>query len=153
MTIEPIASLAKADWLKLRKALWPEGADAEHEEEMAELLANPSRFGQFLARSDAGTPIGLAEVSVRTDYVNGTESSAVAFLEGLYVAPQARRAGVARALVQAVRTWALAQGCTELASDTQLENTLSQAVHTRLGFIETERVVYFNMVLQQPNAA
>jgi aminoglycoside 6'-N-acetyltransferase I len=153
MKIEAITSLATADWLTLRKALWPDGSDAEHVEEMAEFLADPSRFGQFLARSEGGTPVGMAEVSIRSDYVNGTESSPVAFLEGLYVAPQARRTGVARALLQAVRTWALAHRCTELASDTQLENTLSQAVHARLGFIETERVVYFNMALQQPNAA
>jgi len=153
MTIEPISSVAKADWLKLRKALWPEAADIEHEEEMAEFLVNPSRFGQFLARSEDGTPVGLAEVSVRSDYVNGTASSPVAFLEGLCVSPQIRRTGVARRLLEAVRSWALAQGCTELASDTQLENTDSQAVHARLGFIETERVVYFNMVLRQPNTA
>ena len=43
--------------------------------------------------------------------------------------------------------WAQARGCAELASDTQLENTLGQTMHSRLGFTETERVVYFNMAL------
>jgi aminoglycoside 6'-N-acetyltransferase I len=54
---------------------------------------------------------------------------------------------VARALVQAVAGWAKRRGCHELASDTALENALSQIVHQRLGFEETERVVYFNMQL------
>jgi aminoglycoside 6'-N-acetyltransferase I len=39
-------------------------------------------------------------------------------------------------------------GCTELASDTQLDNAVSQAVHVRLGFVETERVVYYKTVLR-----
>jgi aminoglycoside 6'-N-acetyltransferase I len=95
----------------------------------------------------AARPLALAEVSLRHDYVNGTETSPVAFLEGLYVAPRARRQGVARTMLLAVRAWARARGCSELASDTQLENTLSQAVHARLGFTKTECVVYFNMPL------
>jgi len=69
----------------------------------------------------------------------------VAFLEGLYVMPEARRQGAARALIDAVRAWARDRGCKELASDTALDNVVSQAAHTRLGFRETERVVYFNM--------
>ena len=38
-------------------------------------------------------------------------------------------------------------GCTELASDTQPENLVSQAVHAQLGFVETERAVFFSMSL------
>jgi len=153
MKLVPLASVPNPDWLRLRRVLWPEGPDAEHEQEMAQFVADPKRYGQFMACSDDGTPTGFVEVSVRSDYVNGTDTSPVAFLEGLYVVPEARRQGVARRMLAAVRAWALAQGCTELASDTQLENTLSQAVHARLGFTETERVVYFNMPLGPKNAA
>ena len=49
----------------------------------------------FIALSDDGRPLGQAEVSVRSDYVNGTETSPVAFLEGPYVIPAAGRSGVA----------------------------------------------------------
>jgi aminoglycoside 6'-N-acetyltransferase I len=55
--------------------------------------------------------------------------------------------------MQAIATWAHASECTELASDTQLGNTLSQAVHQRLGFAETERVVCFRKALQGEDAA
>lgn len=92
-------------------------------------------------------PLGFVEASIRTDHVNGTESSPVAFLEGLYVEPSARRRGIARALVREVATWAKEKGCTELASDTQIDNVKSQSVHVRLGFRETERVVYFTLPL------
>lgn len=134
----------------LRHALWPEATIAEHEQEMAEQLADPGRYGQLIALSDDGRPLGLAEVSVRSDYVNGTETSPVAFLEGLYVIPAARRSGVARALLQAVKGWACAHDCRELASDALVGNRLGQAVHRGLGFTETERVVYFNLVLDGP---
>jgi len=147
MKLEALSLASDSDWLRLRKALWPEGSDAGYRQEMAAFVSAPDRYGQFMVRSDDGRPLGLAEVSVRTDHVNGTESNRVAFLEGLYVTPESRRQGVARALLVAVSAWARARGCTELASDTQLDNTLSQTVHTRLGFEETERVVYFNMRL------
>ena len=69
---------------------------------MAGQLAEPGRFGPFIATAADGMPLGLAEVALRTDYVNGTDSSPVAFLEGLYVVPAVRRQGVARGLLQAV---------------------------------------------------
>ena len=43
-------------------------------------------------------PAGLAEVAIRTGYVNGTEALPVAFLKGIYAAPQYRRKGVAKSL-------------------------------------------------------
>ncbi len=151
MKIQTLDTQASADWLRLRLALWPDASASEHEEEMAEQSADPARYGQWLARSEAGEALGLAEASLRHDYVNGTESSPVAFLEGLYVRPESRRQGVSRALLAAVAAWARERGCSELASDTSIDNTQSQAVHARLGFQETERVIYFNMALgKQP---
>ena len=144
MKPEPLTSIADADWLSLRLELWPDCPREQHLEEMASFLREPNRFVQFIARDPGGRGLGLAEASIRTDYVNGTSSSPIAYLEGLYVAPEARGKGVARSLVQAVSEWALAMGCTELASDTQPENLVSQAVHTQLGFVETERAVFFN---------
>lgn len=127
-------------WLALRRRLWP-GSDAEHMRSMDDVVAR----GQFvrLAVAADGSAIAFVEASKRVDYVNGTSSSPVAFLEGLYVEPASRRNGLARALVEAVEAWAKAQGCTELASDSPLDNAAAHAVHRALGFVETERVVYF----------
>lgn len=140
----PLLSADDPDWLGLRLALWPDASPSEHLEEMAGFLAEPERFAQFIARDEQGKASGFVEASIRHDYVNGTETSPVAFLEGLYVRPSARRQGVARRLVQAVEQWARSRGCSELASDTSFRNRTSRAVHERLGFVETERVVYFN---------
>ena len=97
---------------------------------------------------DGAALTGFAEASVRRDYVNGCATSPVAFVEGLYVVPQQRRLGVARALVAAIEDWALARGLSELASDALLESRPSHAMHEALGLRETERVVYFRKALR-----
>jgi aminoglycoside 6'-N-acetyltransferase I len=133
-------------WLRLRSLLWPGGEDAEHLRYMADAIDR----GHFvrLAIASNGLAPGFVEASERVDYVNGTNSSPVAFLEGLYVEPAARRQGIARALVVAVEAWATAKGLAELASDSPIDNTVAHAVHRALGFEETERVVYFRGALR-----
>lgn len=148
VTLEACTTRAHPGWLDLRTALWPDCPRYEHLAEMAAQLRAPQRFAQFVARGDAaGAPLGLAEAALRSDYVNGTQTSPVAFLEGLSVVPAARRTGVAAALVGAVEQWARAQGCSELASDAAIGNRTSHHVHRALGFDETERVVYFRKEL------
>lgn len=151
ITIERCVSTEQAGWLALRAALWPHCPREEHLAEMASFLSQPAKYVNFVAYAPAYVPVGLAEASVRTDYVNGTSAAGpVGFLEGLYVRPEKRRSGIGRALVSAVAAWAADAGCVELASDTGLENHLSQAVHKALGFSETERVVFFRKILTGP---
>jgi aminoglycoside 6'-N-acetyltransferase I len=140
-------SIEQPGWLELRQALWPGTSREEHLSEMASLCASPQRFVQFVAYSGPSAAIGLIEAAVRSDYVNGTLLTPVAFLEGIYVVPAARRQGVARALVEHVERWAAGLGCREVASDALLDNRLSHAVHRALGFEETERVVFFRKPL------
>lgn len=129
-------------WLPLRAALWPDSA-ADSDPETHTILGAPERYLVLVFTSENGEASGFAEASIRTDYVNGTHSSPVAFLEGLYVQPAHRGQGIARQLVASVERWAVEMGCTELASDALVENQVSHAMHEALGFEETERVVYF----------
>jgi aminoglycoside 6'-N-acetyltransferase I len=140
-------SVEQPGWLALREQLWPESSHEEHLEEMTEQLAAPERFATFVEYDESHTPVAFVEVSIRHDYVNGTDSSPVAFLEGIYVVPRARGRGVARGLITVAERWAVAMGCSELASDAPLENLASQAMHLALGFEETERVVFFRKAL------
>lgn len=111
---------------------------------MADTLAR----GHFVRLAvSGGAVVGFIEAAVRNDYVNGTSTSPVAFLEGLYVTPECRRRGIARAMVDAVVSWARDRGCRELASDALLDNPGSHAMHRALGFEETERVVCFRREL------
>ena len=145
--IKPCTSPLQPGWLELRQALWPHDDAAVHLEEMSRFCAEPHRYGQFIAIAEDGSAQGFIEVALRTDYVNGTDSSPVAFLEGIYVAPHARGEGAARVLVQAAERWARARGCVEFASDASVDNESSHAMHRALGFEETERVVFFRKKL------
>jgi aminoglycoside 6'-N-acetyltransferase I len=143
MTVERAATATISDWVEMRLALWPQASRPELEREAAALLVKKPAAVAFLLRADAAT-IGFAEATVRVDYVNGCSTSPVAFLEGLYVRPEWRRRGAARLLCRAVEAWAGEQGCRELASDTEIDNQTSQAMHEALGFSESERVVCYH---------
>ena len=145
--IERCSSLDQPGWLDMRVALWPDATADEHRGYMAISLAQPERFLQLMMYDEKRQPIGFIEGSIRSDYVNGTETSPVGFVEGVYVVPALRRQGVARRLFEAIGDWAKARGCRELASDALLENEASQRAHRALGFKETERVVYFSKTL------
>lgn len=145
--IKPITRENVKDWLLLRRQLWPDCSDAEHMAEIELFLSKPRQYAQFIWLNDAGDPIGFSEASIRRDHVNGTRTTPVAFLEGIFVTKVDRRKGIARSLTDAVADWAIRHGMSELASDTDLTNTTSQAVHLALGFEETERVVFFRKSL------
>jgi len=145
--IERCTTLDQPGWLDMRLALWTDAGAEEHRGHMAILLAQPERYLQLVMYDEQRTPVGFIEGSIRSDYVNGTETTPVGFVEGVYVAPGWRRRGVARQLFAAIGDWARARGCRELASDALLENETSQRAHRALGFRETDRVVYFAKTL------
>jgi aminoglycoside 6'-N-acetyltransferase I len=134
-------------WSGLRHQLWPHLSLEGHRAEIVDALSEPERLAAFLCLDGKGRAVGLAEASIRSDYVNGCETSPVAFLEGIVVDPATRRQGVAALLIAAVGDWAQSKGLSELASDAELENTVSHAMHAALGFEETQRVVYFRKPL------
>lgn len=134
-------------WTALRVELWPDDDIADHREEVAEALASEKDIIAFVAEAPGGRLAGFVEAALRHDYVNGCETSPVAFVEGLYVCPEFRNAQVGRALCDAVADWARRRGCTELASDALADNLESHAFHQAIGFEETERVVYFRKAL------
>src|SRR6187431_3763066 len=100
--IERCQSLDQPGWLDFRLALWPDATADEHRAYMEISLGQPERFLQLVAYDLARQPLGFIEGSIRTDYVNGTETSPVGFVEGVYVAPPWRRQGIARLLFDAV---------------------------------------------------
>ena len=90
-----------------------------------------------------GEAVGFAQCQLRRDYVEGTESSPVGYLEGIFVTQPCRNRGYARALLAACQDWARARGCTEFASDCELTNSESLAFHLRMGFLEANRIICF----------
>ena len=135
-------------WGRLRRALWPDEGEVDSAADLAAALREGAAV--FLAIGGDGAPVGFAEATLRHDYVNGTATSPVGFLEAWYVDPAWRRRGVGQSLLEEVAAWTRAQGCSELASDALLDNHASHAAHLACGFVETGRVVYFRMPLDAP---
>lgn len=148
MTIRHATKSDSEAWLELRHALWPDGSRDEHRREIENFLAGMAREPQavLIAECEDGHVVGFAELSIRP-YAEGCTSDRVAFLEGWYVAPEARRRGVGKELVAAAEGWAVAQGCTEFASDTQAENEISSAAHRHCGFSEVATIKCFRKAL------
>ena len=91
--------------------------------------------------------IGFAQCGLRHDYVEGTKSSPVGYLEGIFVKEEYRNKGYAKALLDMCEKWAKAQGCLEFASDCELENVTSLKFHLRMGFEETNRLFVLKEVV------
>lgn len=124
----------------LRSALWPEITPDDNERESEAALSDPSG-AVFVSEGERGLT-GFVEVSLRK-YADGCDTSPVGYIEAWYVVPEWRRRGVGRSLIDAGEAWARSQGCTEMASDSLLENLDSQRAHHRLGYEEVERAVRF----------
>jgi aminoglycoside 6'-N-acetyltransferase I len=131
----------------MRRALWPRCTESDHAVDM-KAACSGTKLTAFVANDEDGQALGFIEASLRTDCVNGTTTSPVGFIEGIYVVPQARQRGIARALVQAAEAWARGEGCSEMASDARIDNSGAHAMHRALGFVETSRVVYFRKDLE-----
>jgi aminoglycoside 6'-N-acetyltransferase I len=130
-------------WLAMRSALWPDDESTSHEREIESFFAGRLRMPLqvLVAVTDSGV-VGFAELSIRA-YAEGCTTDRVAFLEGWYVAPECRRTGVGRALVEAAEAWARAQGCREFGSDAVVDNDVSAAAHEALGFEEVVQIRCF----------
>jgi aminoglycoside 6'-N-acetyltransferase I len=115
---------------------------------LAENCANLTNLeGATILAYDGKKTIGMAQCSIRREYVEGADSggagSKVAYLEGIFVLPECRRRGVASELVAECETWGAAMGCTEFASDCKLGNEESYRFHTKIGFAEVSRNIHF----------
>jgi aminoglycoside 6'-N-acetyltransferase I len=138
MIVRPAVEADRPAWAAMRRRLWPDEDPAELERELGELP--PATLG--LVAEAEGLLIGFAEASVRS-VAEGAPAGPAAYLEGIWVEPEHRRRGVARALVDAVEAWARRQGLAWLGSDAVIENELSHRWHRRMGFEEMERLVVF----------
>ena len=54
-----------------------------------------------------------------------------------------RKRGLARDMLVACQKWAKEQGCTEFASDCELDNEDSLKFHLKMGFEEANRIICF----------
>ncbi len=128
-------------WLDLRKLLWDQLSEEEHLVEMLDIFNNPDTQLILVADAGDGEIVGFLEASIRP-FVEDCHSDQVGYLEGWFVLPSHRRAGIGRGLVVNAEDWARANGCVEMASDSEVGNDLSLGAHLNLGYTETSRLVH-----------
>lgn len=130
---------------KLACCLWPAHTIEDMQADLAQLM-NKTDAACFLVFIDHAA-VGFAQCQLRRDYVEGTDSTPVGYLEGIYVAEEHRHKGIASKLLLACENWAKAQGCIEFASDCELTNTESLQFHLNVGFQEANRIICFTKKL------
>ena len=137
---EDAAALAK---LAIR--MWTEHDPDELATQFRESMKN-GETAFFLQYID-NMPIAFAQCQLRHDYVEGTDSSPVGYLEGIFVSEGCRGKGYAALLLTECEKWARENGCREFASDCELENADSLGFHLAMGFEEANRIICFRKEL------
>lgn len=125
--------------------MWDDNTTDELEAEFKETLN--CEHSAFFIKYANGMPIGFAQCGLRTDYVEGTDTSPVGYLEGIFVKLNYRKNGYAKELLFACEMWAKDMGCTEFASDCEIDNIGSLKFHMAMGFDEANRIICFRKTL------
>ena len=141
MTIRGPRGDERAEWLRMRRALWDDCPEDQQEREIDEILGSDTEE-IFVAERPDGALCGFLEAAIRSR-ADGCDSSPVGYIEGWFVDEDVRRLGIGRALVEAAEVWARSLGCRQMASDAELWNLVSHQAHGALGYQETARLVLF----------
>ena len=121
--------------------LWPDNDFEELKEEIIHLMANGKNV--FLLSIIDENIVGFIHMSIRTDYVEGSSTSPVAYVEGIYVKPDYRYKGIGKQLLARGEESAKSKACKEIASDILYDNTDSYNFHTKVGFKDANRLICF----------
>lgn len=108
------------DIAKLAILMWENHTVEELIEEF-EAVIQDKESAIFIVSID-DKKIGFAQCQLRHDYVEGTKTSPVGYLEGIFIGQEYRKQGYAKMLLSKCEEWAKEQGCVEFASDCELEN-------------------------------
>lgn len=139
--IEEVSSNSFNEWLRMGLELWPDNTVEGLRESFTDLLDSKKEKSFVVKIEDKY--IGFINLSIRSDYVEGSDSSPVGYIEGIYVNPDYRNQGIARLMVKKGEEWAMENGCKQMASDCELHNTKSYDFHLKVGFNEANRVISF----------
>jgi aminoglycoside 6'-N-acetyltransferase I len=145
-TIRQLSEGDLAEWLRLRLALWDESSENDHKTEMVDIIEHSD--SQFVAVADLGDGrlAGFLEASIRS-HVEDCDTDNVGYLEGWYVDEPYRQRGIGGHLVRYAEDWARQKGCTEMGSDAEVDNIISQQAHGQLGYSETSRLIHLKKKL------
>jgi aminoglycoside 6'-N-acetyltransferase I len=139
MTVEEISEQNLKPLTTLMLELWPDCLYDEEYQNCRRILTEADETCYLLKKNNEY--IAFIQLALRHDYVEGTASSPVGYIEGIYVRPLFRRSGLAGQLVQLAKKWTKEKGCGQLASDVEIDNSVSITFHKKRGFKEVNRLV------------
>lgn len=135
--IEAIANLAVL--------MWTENTVQDLVDEFTDLVSKED--AQLFLKYYQDIPVGFAQCQLRYDYVEGTDTSPVGYLEGIFIKEEYRHKGYARELLSECEKWAKEKGCKEFASDCEIDNNSSFGFHMAMGFEEANRIICFTKTI------
>lgn len=121
--------------------MWDSASLTELEADFLKIIS--SGISVCFIKYSEDVPIGFAQCSLRNDYVEGTNSFPVGYLEGVFVKEGYRNKGYGKELLLACEKWAKNKECSEFASDCELDNVNSLKFHLAMGFDEANRIICF----------
>jgi aminoglycoside 6'-N-acetyltransferase I len=147
-----LAQLSDRDQLvRMREALWPKTPAEEHARELTDILEGKPVTTLpliiLVAEANDRALAGFLEVDLRSHADGCNPSRPVGYVEGWYVEENHRHHGIGRRLLAAAEGWARGQKCVEMASDTWVDNEVSQRVHEALGYEVVDRCVHYRKTL------
>ena len=144
--VRPALPTDRETLASLRTALWPDGSIDDHRRELEAILAGRPRSSlplTIFVVEEAARLIGFIEVGLRSHADGCDPARSCGFVEGWYVVPDRQGRGAGRLLMDRAEAWARDQGCEEMASDTWIEQEVSQRAHEALGFTVVDRCVHY----------
>ncbi|PYX75164.1 MAG: aminoglycoside 6'-acetyltransferase [Acidobacteria bacterium] len=135
----------------MHEALWPNASAEEHARELTLILEGRPVVTMpliiLVAEASNRSLAGFLEIDLRSHADGCNPLRPVGYIEGWYVAQNHRHRGIGRKLLAAAEDWARSQGCVEIASDTSVNNEMSQRVHEALGYEVVDRCVHYRKTL------
>jgi ribosomal protein S18 acetylase RimI-like enzyme len=110
-----------------------EGATPPAQDQLVALIEAliQTRFSDFLLAEQQGQPVGCLQVNYR---LSTWKAAPYAYIEDLYLVPEARGQGIGHKLLDYACQIAGARGCVEAALDVRPENRSARQLYARYGF-------------------
>lgn len=139
-----VREATQADALALAELaikLWSSHTISELQSEFLDLICSDNAV--CFIKYVGSKAVGFAQCQLRNDYVEGTDTSPVGYLKGIFVEEEYRHNGYAKELLLKCEKWAKEKHCTEFASDCEINNEISLQFHLSMGFEEANRIICF----------
>lgn len=75
--------------------------------------------------------------------VEGSKTSPVGYLEGVYVKKNYRKKGIANMLFKEAQKWFAKKKVSEIGSDAEVHNNISHQFYKSMGFKKSETLVHY----------